>query len=66
MMLGGLISHCIKFCSPEKINVPAPNFAANSPKSYKSPTAEIWKTRQALLDALMDTWCLAEGPNKSI
>ncbi|KAI0386266.1 sterigmatocystin 8-O-methyltransferase [Hypomontagnella monticulosa] len=47
-------------------NVPEPSFAADSPTSYKNLTAEIFMTRQSLLDALSDMWYLTQGPSESI
>lgn len=47
-------------------NVPAPTFAADSPRKYSNLTAESFMTRQALLDTLMDMWYLTQGPSESI
>ncbi|OTA94552.1 hypothetical protein M434DRAFT_10624 [Hypoxylon sp. CO27-5] len=47
-------------------NVPKPTFAADSPTSYSNLSAEIFMTRQHLLDALTDMWYLTQGPSESI
>ncbi|KAI0902417.1 sterigmatocystin 8-O-methyltransferase [Annulohypoxylon nitens] len=47
-------------------NVPEPTFAADSPTSYSNLSAEIFMTRQHLLDALTDMWYLTQGPSESI
>ncbi|KAI1096292.1 sterigmatocystin 8-O-methyltransferase [Rostrohypoxylon terebratum] len=47
-------------------NVPEPTFAADSPTSYSNLSAEIFMTRQYLLDALTDMWYLTQGPSESI
>lgn len=47
-------------------NVPQPSFAADSPTSYSNLSAEIFMTRQALLDAVNDMWYLTQGPSESI
>ena len=47
-------------------NVPEPTFAADSPTRYSNLSAEIFMTRQHLLDALTDMWYLTQGPSESI
>lgn len=47
-------------------NVPEPSFAADSPTRYQNLSAEIFMTRQYLLDALTDMWYLTQGPSESI
>ncbi|KAI1212480.1 sterigmatocystin 8-O-methyltransferase [Annulohypoxylon truncatum] len=47
-------------------NVPEPTFAADSPTSYSNLSAEIFMTRQHLLDALTDMWYLTQGPSESV
>lgn len=46
--------------------IPAPTFAADSVTSYDGLNAEMFVTRQALLDKLMDMYYLVSGPSESV
>ncbi|KAL7626863.1 hypothetical protein AAE478_003637 [Parahypoxylon ruwenzoriense] len=47
-------------------NIPQPTFAVDSPTNYSNLSAEIFMTRQLLLDTLTDMWYLTQGPSESI
>lgn len=46
--------------------IPAPTFAADSVTSYDGLNAEMFVTRQLLLDKLMDMYYLVSGPSESV
>lgn len=47
-------------------NVAEPSFAADSPTRYDGLSAEMFMTRQKLLDAVTDMWFMTQGPSESI
>ena len=47
-------------------NIPAPTFAADSPTSYNNLSADMFLTRQKLIDAITDMWFLTQGPSESV
>ncbi|KAI0184256.1 sterigmatocystin 8-O-methyltransferase [Xylaria flabelliformis] len=70
-MLRGLAAEITKLAdsfasSLEENNLPEASFDVDSPMSHKGITADMFITRQALSDKLMDMWYLVQGPSESI